>query len=328
MNYQPPQAMETSKAELEAFDPRLLSDGARTDFDIYLKVGGLTVLYAAAPYVWSLAEINRLQVEGHRKLFYRKDDAKRAIVQFKMVNLRPINKSLPPVERICQVTDLAAEFTRVLFNHELTPSAVEKATVIADALRECVEEDPGCVHVLNRLAEHDLYSYMHGARVAAYSLAIAIHQGETKTARLIQIALGALLHDVGNSKVDQKLLHKDGPLSPTEWSQVHQHPELGHAEVARVVLTAVPREIVLRHHEREDGSGYPHQLRSDELIHEVKIAAFADVFDALTSDRPHRKARTNYQALEFIKFSMIRGLHHDSYRSMVELLGTQKLKRA
>jgi HD-GYP domain-containing protein (c-di-GMP phosphodiesterase class II) len=313
---------------MQAFDLRLLADGARTDFDVYLKVGGVTVLYAAAPYTWTSAELKRLQVEGHKRMFYRKHDEKRAVVQFKLLSLKPVDRSLPPAQRICQITDLSAEFTRVLFNHELTPAAVEKATMIAAALRECIEEDAGCVYVLNRLAKHDLYSYMHGARVAAYSLAIAMQLGQKKTAPLLELATGALLHDIGNTDVASAYLQKDGPLSPTEWAEVHQHPEAGHAQIARLLLTAIPREIVLHHHEREDGSGYPHQLKGNELLKEVKIVGFADVYDALTSDRPFRRARTAYQALEFIKFSMMKTLDPDSYRAMIELLGDPQRKVA
>ena len=139
-------------------------------------------------------------------------------------------------------------------------------------------------------------------------------------ALLTELATGAMLHDVGKSKIDLAVLNKPGGFTPQEWELMQQHPVFGDAIVADSLLSVMPREIILHHHEQLDGSGYPHHLGERELLEEVKIAAFADVFDALTTNRPYQAARTPYEALDFIKHKLLKNVHKDSYQALVQLL--------
>jgi putative two-component system response regulator len=100
-----------------------------------------------------------------------------------------------------------------------------------------------------------------------------------------------------------------------------QHPVYGDDVVKGSLLAVTPREIILHHHERFDGTGYPHNLAERELLEEVKIAAFADVFDALTTNRPYQVSRTRFEALDFIRHKLLKNIHRDSFQAMVELLG-------
>src|SRR5690606_10312314 len=103
-------------------------------------------------------------------------------------------------------------------------------------------------------------------------------------------------------------------------------PVFGDEIVAGSILDVVPRSIILQHHERLDGSGYPNNLSGREQLEEVKIAAFADLFDALTTNRPYQKAISKYQALDFIRHRLLHNLHKDSYRAMVEILAKDLAK--
>jgi HD-GYP domain-containing protein (c-di-GMP phosphodiesterase class II) len=156
--------------------------------------------------------------------------------------------------------------------------------------------------------------------MAAYSLAIAIKLSLSDTRRLEEMATGCLLHDVGKSKVGLDILNKNGPLTVREWGVMKLHPEYGASIIERSELGLIPREIILHHHERMDGRGYPHALGSNEILEEVKVAAFADVFDALTTNRPYSLARTRYEALDFIRFNLLEQLHKDAYRAMIEIM--------
>src|SRR5206468_5824975 len=109
-------------------------------------------------------------------------------------------------------------------------------------------------------------------------------------------------------------------FTQSEWDLMKQHPVFGEAIVADSLLAVVPREIILHHHEKLDGTGYPHQLTERELLEEVKIAAFADVFDALTTNRPYQVSRTPFEAMEFIKHKLLKNMHKDSYGALVSIL--------
>ena len=145
------------------------------------------------------------------------------------------------------------------------------------AMVACVEEDATCISALGKLANHDYYTYYHSARVAAYAIAIAMHLSQKDQASLTELATGALLHDVGKSKIDLPVLNKAGAFTPQEWELMKQHPVFGEVIVSESLLAVLPREVILHHHERFDGTGYPHNLSERELLEEVKIVSFADV---------------------------------------------------
>jgi HD-GYP domain-containing protein (c-di-GMP phosphodiesterase class II) len=208
----------------------------------------------------------------------------------------------------------------------LTAASLGKLDEIAKSMVSCVEEDPTCVSALGKLANHDYYTYYHSARVSAYALAIAMHLSLKDPAHLTELATGALLHDVGKSKIDLSVLNKSGAFTPQEWELMKQHPVFGEAIVSDSLLAVMPRSVILHHHERFDGTGYPHHLTERELLEEVKIVAFADVFDALTTNRPYQVSRTHFEALDFIHHKLLKNMHKDSYHAMVELLAPSKKK--
>lgn len=312
-----------SKEELTAISldgPSGLGAGSVTDFDLYIDIGGLMILYAPQPYRWEEEELHRLRKDGHSQLFYETEYKDKVDVYKKLCLTSEIDFEKPPEERILDVIQLTSEFNRILYAHEFTPASLDKAQQISSSLLSCVQEMPSCVRALNKLSNHHEYTFQHSGRVAAYTIAMALKMSLNAEHELENIALGCLLHDIGKSGIDQNILNKEGPLDKREWQDVRQHPEIGHKMVSDAKLELVPTEIILHHHEREDGGGYPHRLSSCELLTEVKIAAFADVFDALTSQRPYQKTRTRFEALDFIRFNLMDLIYQDAYKAMVELL--------
>ena len=118
--------------------------------------------------------------------------------------------------------------------------------------------------------------------------------------QLYQLDYGAYLHDVGKIKIPLSLLQKPGPLSTDEWPLFHQHPITGREMLEQTFMKA-SGPIVEQHHERYDGSGYPYGLGRDEVRVESYIVAVADTYDAMTSNRPYRKARSKQEALDEIE---------------------------
>jgi HD-GYP domain-containing protein (c-di-GMP phosphodiesterase class II) len=141
-----------------------------------------------------------------------------------------------------------------------------------------------------RLAEKDASTEEHTRRVAALAVEVGERLG-LSSARLRSLAIGGLLHDVGKLSVPSAILRKPGPLDDDEFAAVKQHPERG-----RELLTELGgfdetvKRLVLDHHERLDGTGYPRGLKSDDLDLETRILAVCDVYDALVSARVYRAA--------------------------------------
>ncbi|OFZ71446.1 MAG: response regulator [Betaproteobacteria bacterium RBG_16_64_9] len=130
---------------------------------------------------------------------------------------------------------------------------------------------------------------LHSKRVACHTLVLA-RRFSSDADELRQVYWGALLHDIGKIGIPDAILLKQGPLSDEEWRVMRTHPEIG-----RRILTATPflaraAEIVLTHEERFDGSGYPHGLVGTAIPLWSRLFAVIDTLDAMTSDRPYRKA--------------------------------------
>ncbi|MCD6378814.1 HD domain-containing protein, partial [bacterium] len=133
------------------------------------------------------------------------------------------------------------------------------------------------------------FTHGHSSRVSKYALRVAEHLGwSSKDIEMLQYA--ALLHDVGKIAVDNEVLHKVGPLTDQDWNSLRAHPDIGADIVERLKFLKKASEIIRCHHERPDGKGYPRGLKEDEIPIGAHILNVVDAFDAMTSDRPYRKA--------------------------------------
>jgi HD-GYP domain-containing protein (c-di-GMP phosphodiesterase class II) len=152
-----------------------------------------------------------------------------------------------------------------------------------------------------RLGEKDAATEGHTRRVAMLAVQVGEALGLSR-GRLRTLALGGLLHDIGKLAVPSAVLNKPGPLDDVEFAAIRKHPEAGE-RLLRELGGFAPgvHRLVLDHHERLDGSGYPRGLRGDELDLETRILATCDVYDALVSDRVYRRAWTPERALWLLR---------------------------
>jgi len=125
--------------------------------------------------------------------------------------------------------------------------------------------------------------------IAAIAVRTA-HELQLPDAEIDRIRVAALLHDVGKVAVSEQILEKPGPLNSDEWQSVIQHPRMGQVIIDQVAAVQDAGAIILHHHERYNGRGYPHGLRGSEIPLGARIVAIADAYDAMMHDRPYRKA--------------------------------------
>jgi HD-GYP domain-containing protein (c-di-GMP phosphodiesterase class II) len=148
----------------------------------------------------------------------------------------------------------------------------------------------------------------HAHRVIEMTLRVADRLG-IRGESLHHIRRGALLHDIGKMGIPDSILLKPGPLTPSEWEIMRQHPTHAYEMLKTIDYLAPALEIPYCHHEKWDGNGYPRGLREKDIPISARIFAVVDVWDALTSDRPYRSAWSERQALEYIQ--MESGRHFD-----------------
>ncbi len=142
----------------------------------------------------------------------------------------------------------------------------------------------------------DPYTRGHSARVTALAEAVARKLGWSEE-RLASLRLGGPLHDIGKLAVSDEVLRKAGRLDDHELAQIREHPKTGARLILRIAALRDAIPYVLYHHERWDGAGYPSGKAGEEIPLEARVLAVADAFDAMTSDRPYRRALTHEEAL-------------------------------
>ena len=140
----------------------------------------------------------------------------------------------------------------------------------------------------------------HSQNVTELTLKLALEMG-VKKKDLIHVRRGALLHDIGKMGVPDHILFKPGPLTDEEWQIMRQHPVYAYELLTSIGFLRPALDIPYYHHERWDGSGYPRGLKGEEIPLSARVFAVVDVWDALNSDRPYRKAWEREDAIKYIK---------------------------
>jgi putative nucleotidyltransferase with HDIG domain len=157
--------------------------------------------------------------------------------------------------------------------------------------------DATLIALTHALDARDKETEGHSRRVVEYTRLVAVRLGITGE-DLKLLCHGALLHDIGKIGVPDAILHKPGPLTEEEWQVMRRHPEIGALMVEEVEYLTEARRIILHHHERWDGKGYPLGLRGTQISHGARAFAIADTVDAITQDRPYRRGRSFDEARE------------------------------
>jgi len=212
------------------------------------------------------------------------------------------------LRRLAQATSQMAR-TGTLRGDFLSPDAIPEVREFEQALQRLVES----VEIFQRDRERsyveaigavvaavdarDQETSGHSFRVAQYAVALARQMGITDIEGRRAIEWGALLHDVGKIAVPDAILRKVGPLTEEEWHIMRQHASWGYEILADVQFLRPALAIVYSHHERWDGAGYPRGLSGERIPLTARIFAVVDTYDAITSERPYRRARGHREAV-------------------------------
>jgi HD-GYP domain-containing protein (c-di-GMP phosphodiesterase class II) len=166
----------------------------------------------------------------------------------------------------------------------------------------------------------DPYTYGHSERVTEYAMVIA-RKLNLEEWELRNIKYASALHDIGKLGISMHILNKPGKLSEEEFIHVKTHPQMGDSIIEPVSFLREPREIILHHHERYDGKGYPAGLKGSEIPLGARILAVADSFEAMMSDRPYRKALSLAEALKEMKVNSGTQFDPEIVEAFIDALG-------
>ncbi len=179
---------------------------------------------------------------------------------------------------------------------------VEKAGKLVETLTNTILDNQSNFSSLLKITSHDYYTYTHSLNVCSLCIGLGTELKLKKSPDLMELGLGALLHDLGKCAIDLRVLNKPGKLTEDEFKEVQSH-----VTAAKKLLqsgdTEIPKNAmvtVLQHHEKMSGNGYPHKLKGDQIHINGRIGAIVDFYDALTTERPYKKAFSPFEAFKLL----------------------------
>lgn len=210
-----------------------------------------------------------------------------------------------------------------MFNEARLGKAVDvgRARDLVERIRGSIQRSPAAMLSVARLKRADEYTFMHSVAVSGLMIALARQLGLSET-EVAEAGAAGLLHDLGKAKVPDAILNKPGALTDGEFATMRQHPEIGYRMLADDQQAGESvLDVVLHHHEKMDGSGYPKRLSSDQISRLARMGAICDVYDAITSNRPYKAGWDPAEAVR--KMAEWSGGHFDPtlFQAFVKTVG-------
>lgn len=196
------------------------------------------------------------------------------------------------------IKSLSRVFSRL--NYSDTVCVKNALSAINDIIEYLIDNNEIDCTYLMEIKTFDNYTYVHSLNTCVMALFFGVQMSFSRN-MLIDLGAGTLLHDLGKTKVPISILNKNGKLTKDEFDIVKKHPEYGYEMVKNVgEISEISKSIILEHHERIDGNGYPQGLSGGRISKYARVACISDVYDAIASDRVYRKGFPANEAYEFI----------------------------
>jgi HD-GYP domain-containing protein (c-di-GMP phosphodiesterase class II) len=232
-----------------------------------------------------------------------------------------LGSSLPVEKRMETLRKSAMLVVEDLFDKP-SEENINRSIKVVSSFVYVIMKDPKAYLLLTKLSSHDPYTLQHSVGCAVNSIILARKKGIQSEQDLMDVGMGGLLHDLGKVKVKKEIINKNGPLDDLEWEEMRQHPQEGFAIVKdNPNISDLSKRAILEHHEDRNGTGYPFGIKGNDTHLFSKIVCIADVFNALTTNRTYAKARTPYDAFQFIRDKLAHKIDEDLFKQFVLVYG-------
>ena len=294
-----------------------------TVFDLYIQERPECpfVLYRQRNLPFSEAAKERLTENNVTQAYVRSDQLKDYRVYVE-ANLGMIldDPDIPIGEKSDILYGSARDLVKDVLDDPRSGGLFQRCTELSQHTAEFILGQAGAFENLLKVTSYDYYTYTHSVNVCMFSIALAQHLGYDPM-KTLQLGNGALLHDVGKSLIDPAILNCPGKLSDDQWRIMKLHPTYGYNLLKRQLYRDdVVLDVVLHHHEKLNGKGYPNSLRDAAVSLHARISAVADIFDALTTRRPYKDAMPFRRALDLMNSQMAPELDGDVFNKFKNLM--------
>ncbi|WP_018126048.1 HD-GYP domain-containing protein [Desulfovibrio oxyclinae] len=293
-------------------------------FSVYLWQGGDFVLYTRSGQQFTEMHRNRLHGNGVKEVYVQSGEKSRydAYVEENLGRILQ-DDSLPASERSRVFYEASSAVVQDIFVSKL-PATLPRAhfdrvrSIVSNSIEFLAHNDS--LSALAPFISHDYKTYTHCMHVFIFTVTI-LNTFSLDETELFECGLGALLHDVGKTRIPRKVLNKRGSLTRDERREIMNHPMHGISMCTRLPLSQNTINCILFHHEKMDGSGYPAGLSGPDIPLPVRVIAVADIYDALTTARPYADAMAPYEALTLMRHEMREHLDMTVFKRLVAVLG-------
>ncbi len=292
------------------------------DFDLYIRIGDDLILYRASDLPFT-EKTRATLLDNNVDRLYVPSSSQERYQTYIESNIGQIlqDRSISEPTKAGIVYDSTKLLVKdVLANPTLSENVRRSKSMVESSVSYIIKGQEA-FHNLLRVMSFDYYTYTHSVNVCTFSIAFARHLGITDEEKLNHLGTGALLHDVGKTKISDRILNKRSGLTLLEMELVKRHPQWG-VELMRET-DMIPEEAyfpIIQHHERFDGAGYPSSLRGNDIHEFGRIVGIADSFDALTTQRVYQPAVDTYPALK-IMFKQVSSFDRKLLEKFAYLMG-------
>ncbi len=321
----PPLPGEADRVATETFLPvdldGLVSD-TLLDFNLFLPAGaGKLLFFRSTHREFTNAHRLRLIDNNIHKVYVRAQEQTQ-YQQYLEQHLPEVlaNPRIASGKKATLLYTVSSQVVKDCFDQPRAATIVPRTRKLAEGTVDFVLRSERSLGQLATLMATDYYTYTHSINVAVFAVALAHKLGLPRD-EVNEFALGALLHDLGKSEVPAAILTKAGPLDDEELQQVREHVVIGERLLrGNGALGPIAMVAVKQHHEKIDGSGYPRGLATDQVHLFGRIAAIADCFDAMTTNRSYQHAMRAYDALYLMRTRLARQFDQDLLGTFIRML--------
>lgn len=276
------------------------------EFALYFRAGDNYTLYKTAELPFTSLDRDRLERSGVTKLYIRQGDlpAYNGYVEQQLSTI--LYSPISDTKKSEILFQASSNYINEIFNTPKNISAnLDRCRFLVKNIIGQILANPNAIESLSPMVSHNYYTYIHSVQVAAMTIAVINHFAQPSEDDLVDIGMGAILHDFGKVFIPNEVLDKRGKLDADEWAMVKGHPSAGYDYLRHCTdLSKETLEMVLQHHEKFNGRGYPHGYAGMRISPYARAAAVADVYCALTTNRAYRNALESGEALRIMEEEM------------------------
>lgn len=292
------------------------------NFDLYVKLDGQLTLYRSADLPFT--ERTKLKLlDNGVNILYVDGSSRSEFQRYLEENLSEIlvDPEIPQPRKAGILYETSKTLIEDVFSNPTFSDNIRRSEDLVNSTISYLLQGRDAFLNLLRITSYNYSIYSHSVNVCAYSLALGQRVGVTSQKTQNELGIGALLHDIGKSRVSERILTKSGALSPREFEIMKRHPRWG-VEILRET-SQIPEVCylpVLQHHERDGGVGYPDKIDLKDMHLYSRIIAVVDCFDAMTTQRVYQNAMESFAALRVMNTKK-NGFDLDILREFIKLLG-------